>query len=328
MSYKSTIIKYFNDLKITANATVGDYNNYTLFPKDENLLANKYIEAKEVGNKRLQDAYISILMLRHWKDGANLYNRTKQVKTEADREDFIQTLYERIEYACKYARWKKDPKVNAQQCIRQAITTEVKNIYYFSNLDKNKANFGTLSFETSLGGGAGGGKCGEVHIQDLLVSTNDPAAVHSLTADTKLQYEDPVVSDGSDLVQFFVNRNKIVEAIILDNIANNDVFKHTKKRYKSNVSGTYVKPTITAAKAPKKRVEISTEFWPHKLVKVLSDLPSTYYLYFTKRYKVNPEAARVALSSITKSSNTKLYKYVRATLTTAKQDLESSLIGE
>ena len=106
------------------------------------------------------------------------------------------------------------------------------------------------------------------------------------------------------LVQSYLNKNKIIEAIIIDNIAFNDVQRHFKKVVKAtNADGEAYKYT-----------EHSSEFWPYRLVQIVSSLPSTYKSSFMKRYSVSEEKLTTVLDAIGKVNNQKLYKYLKCTL--------------
>jgi hypothetical protein len=110
------------------------------------------------------------------------------------------------------------------------------------------------------------------------------------------------------LVQSYINRNKIIEAILIDNIAFNDTQKHSKKTIKvKNDKGEVVRYT-----------EHSSEFWPYKLIQIVSKLPSTYKSEFMKRYNISEEKLGAVLDVIDRAPNAKLYRYLRSTLAELK----------
>ena len=124
-----------------------------------------------------------------------------------------------------------------------------------------------------------------------------------------LEAEDCLDSYGADddavlLVQSYINRNKIIEAILLDNIAFNDVQKHFKKTIK----------TKNAEGEPIRYTEHSSEFWPYRLIQIVSKLPDTYKSYFLEKYNISEEKLTAILDVIDKASNQKLYRYLRYTL--------------
>ena len=265
-----------------AHKLVKPYEQYSI---DE--LADAYCDAIDSGNETLKNIYISALILRFWYKIDRMY-RENTVAPCLEYEDFFWWLYEAIEYACKYRGWRDESKkLNAQQCINKCIETIRLQKYYNLRLDKHKAINYCTSMDTPI--------CGE---------TDDAAK----TLGDMLEAEDSAdVLDGTDammLVQSYINRNKIVEAILIDNIAFNDVQKHFKKTVKTkNADGETYRYT-----------EHSSEFWPYKLIQIISKLPATYKKSFMARYSISEEKLTTVLAAIDKAPNQKLYKYLRETL--------------
>lgn len=266
-----------------ARRLVKPYEQYSI---DE--LADAYCEAVDKGDAMLKDIYISALILRFWYTIDRMY-KSNSTAPSLEYEDFFWWLYEAIEYACKYRAW-RDPskKVNAQQCINKCIETIKLQKYYDLRLDKRKAVNNCCSIEASIGEDQEGG---HRTLKDVLESEDD---INDCYAD----------DDAILLIQSYINRNKIIEAILLDNIAFNDVQKHSKKTIKI--------PTAEGKTA--KYVEHSSEFWPYKLIQIVSKLPSTYKKYFMTRYNIPEEKLTAILSVIDKANNQKLYRYLRAVL--------------
>ena len=119
--------------------------------------------------------------------------------------------------------------------------------------------------------------------------------------------EDP----AKQLIQSFIDRNKIVEAIILDTIAFNDSQKLVK------TTNTYFD---SATGKNKKFVSYVEKLWPYKVVKNLNSLTDDYKKYFNLTYSINPEKFTAAFNSIKKANNTKLYKFLDATLEDARKN--------
>lgn len=270
------------DLTFFARKLVKPYEQYSI---DE--LADAYCDAVDNNDETLKNIYISALILRFWSKIDKMY-KSNTVAPCLEYEDFFWWLYEAIEYACKYRGW-KDPtkKLNAQQCINKCIETIKLQKYYDLRLDKKKtANYCT-SMEAPIGGGDG---------------------EESKTLADTLESDEVVDDDSAEnirmLVQSYLNKNKIIEAIIIDAIAFNDVQKHFKKVIKTtNAEGEAIKYT-----------EHSSEFWPYKLVQIVSKLPSTYKKDFLTRYRISEEKFTAVLDIIDKSTNQKLYKYLKSTI--------------
>lgn len=274
------------DLMICAKRLAKPYESYSI---DE--LADAYCEAVDTNNATLKDTYISALILRFWYTIDKMY-KSNTVAPCLEYEDFYEWLYEAIEYACKYRGWQDPSKnLNAKQCINKCIETIKLQKYYDLRLDKKKTVNYCTSMETPI---CGGGDDEAKTLGDMLESE---------------EYVDDYSSDDiMMLVQSYINRNKIIEAILIDNIAFNDVQKYFKKTIKTtNTEGEIVRYT-----------EHSSEFWPFRLVQIISKLPATYKNYFMTRYRISEEKLDFVLGIIDKSTNQKIYKYVRHCLAELK----------
>jgi hypothetical protein len=272
------------DLTVLARKLVKPYEQYSI---DE--LANAYCDAVDTGDEVLKNIYISALVLRFWYTIDKMY-KANTVAPSLEREDFFWWLYEAIEYACKYRGW-KDPekKLNAQQCINKCIDTIKLQKYYDLRLDKRKIVNHCCSLEAPLGDDSGK-TVGEMLESEAVV-------------------DDHSSSDAVLLVQNFIDRNKIIEAILIDNIAFNDVQKHFKKTIK----------TETADGELYKYVEHSSEFWPYRLIQIVSKLPTTYKNYFLERYDISEDKLTTILDVIDRANNQKLYRYLDKTLAELRQ---------
>lgn len=267
------------DLTLMARKLIKPYEQYSI---DE--LADAYCDAVDSGDTVLKDIYISALILRFWYTIDKMYKANK-VAPSLEHEDFFEWLYEAIEYACKYRGWRDPSKnLNAQQCINKCIDTIKLQKYYDLRLDKRKAINHSCSMETPLGDDSG------KTIGDMLEAE---------------EYVDDHSSDDAILlVQSYINRNKIIEAILLDNIAFNDVQKHSKKAIK----------TVNPDGETTKYVEHSSEFWPYRLIQIVSKLPATYKNSFMSRYNISEDKLVAILEVIDKANNQKLYRYLDKTL--------------
>ena len=271
------------DLTSYARKLDQPYESYSI---DE--LADAYCEAADTANETLKNIYISALILRFWSKIDKMY-KANTVAPCLEHEDFFWWLYEAIEYACKYRGW-QDPtkKLNAQQCINKCIDTIKLQKYYNLRLNKNK----TVNFCTSLDAPVYNGE-------------DDTGKTLGDSLESEELIDDCSTAEIKMLVQSYLNDNKIIEAIIIDAIAFNDVHKHFKKVIK----------TTTASGENISYTEHSSEFWPYKLVQLLNKLPSTYKKDFSSRYKISEEKLITVLDTISMSSNQKIYQWLDKTLT-------------
>lgn len=270
------------DLIREAHKLVKPYESYSI---DE--LADAYCDAVDSGNETLKNMYISALILRFWYTIDKMY-KANTVAPSLEYEDFFWWLYEAIEYACKYRGWRDPSKnLNAQQCINKCIDTIKLQKYYDMRLDKRKVVNHCTSMDTPI--------CGD----------SDDAAK---TIGDMLESDDPVYDHSTDdvimLVQSYINSNKIIEAILIDNIAFNDVQKHFKKVVKTKTSdGETIRYT-----------EHSSEFWPYRLVQLISKLSAEYKTTFMKKYNISEEKLDAVLNTIDKATNQKIYRWLDRTL--------------
>lgn len=267
---------------------LGDYQAMSC---DE--LANGYCKARDEEDSIKDSQYLAALVLRFWYTIKKIFDKCPNVGMTF--EDAYCWLVEAIEYACKYRKW-QDPanKVNAQQCINQCIETIRLQHYYEMNLDKHKANYMTVSMETPVA-------------ED---GDNEKTLGETLVGDDGAT--DRAKNDVEMTVQQFINRNKVVEAIIIDTIAFNDCQKYTKEVVRGeDEEGN-----------PYKYTKTYSEFWPFRVVQILGKLPEDYFEYFTGKYEIATEKLDATLAAIRKANNQKLYKYVDSTLASLKSYLK------
>ena len=263
---------------------LGDYQSIDL-----TTLMNGYCAAIDAVNKSAMDMFIAAIILRVWYVIDRIFK--KSTGLGLDREDIFMWVVEAINYACKYRAWQNpDKHVTAQACLMQCINTIRLQHYYEYNLDKNRANYNTVSVETVFAGDEN-----ENTILDTLV---DEQAEHD-------RRYDEGANVASSIVQSYINRNKVIEAIILDTIAFNDTERHIKvvNREVDEETGETVKKT-----------DYFVEFWAHRLIKILSSLPEDYADYFSSKYVIKQEIFDAALEKIKTSNNQKLYRYLNKCL--------------
>lgn len=270
------------DLTFLARKLVKPYEQYSI-----NELADAYCDAVDNNDEALKNIYISALILRFWYTIDKMY-KSNTVAPSLEYEDFFWWLYEAIEYACKYRGWRDPSKnLNAQQCINKCIDTIKLQKYYDLRLDKRKVVNHTCSMDAPLGGD---GDDASKTIGDMLEAEGE--------------CDDHSADDIVYLVQSYIDRNKIIEAILIDNIVNNDVQKHFKKTVK----------TTTADGETVRYTEHSSEFWPYRLIQIVSKLPDTYKSYFLEKYNISEEKLTAILDVIDRANNQKLYRYLDKTL--------------
>lgn len=279
-----TILEEFRRKYMEEASILGDYQNISV---DE--LANKYCEALDEQNEDAKNVYISALMLRFWYTIGKLYKSSPNIGL--DKEDFHSWLFEAISYACKYRAWQKpDSKCNAQQAINKCISTIRLQHYYEYNLDKHRANYASSSLDRTFK------EDGENLIIDTIQDT------------TELPSNQYTLGKAEEIIQKYIDDKKLVEAIIFDNIAHNDVFKHERR--------TVVE--LNENNEEVKHPEFYSKFWAYKLVQTLNNLSYDYYNQFIKKYAVKDLEFKVALGAVQNANNQKKYKYIDRALADLK----------
>lgn len=243
-------------------------------------------------DSHLRDLCAAGLMCRYW----SVFTKEK-VGFEEEYDTKISYGWEAIEYALKYKAWQNpEKKVNADQAVKQCIHTIFLQHNYDANLAKHKASYVSDSLDIEMSDIYGGDS--KVTLGDTLVDEDDLASRAS----------DEGSEAARSIVQLYIDKKKLVEAIILDTIAFNETEKVTKKTVLvTDSEGKQVKQTQTYK-----------EFWPFRAVQLLSKLPTSYSDYFGNTYNVNPVEFDKALATVRAATNQKLYRYLSKTLEDAK----------
>ena len=129
--------------------------------------------------------------------------------------------------------------------------------------------------------------------------SDDKAMTVGDMLETEETWDDHSADDVMMLVQSYINRDKIIEAILIDNIAFNDVQRYYKKTIKTESD---------------KYTEISSEFWPYRLIQIVSKLPEDYKQDFLHKYRISEDKLDAVLAYVDKSTNQRLYTLLGRTL--------------
>lgn len=274
----------FRDFK-TAASRIKDQESLTITE-----LAERYCEAIDGNKSDLANEYFSALVVRFWGKIQKAYTKNK-VALRVSKEDCYDWVISSILRVCdKGARiWRENSNINAQQAINQVFSTRFEKMaYYESNLLKNKGAHVTCSLDEPIGN------------QD----DDKGHTIGDLIADETNEIEKE--GDVTGFIQSLLDKDKVVEAIIFDNIADpdKDVFKYKKKTIKTtNADGEKVK-----------YIKHTSEFWEFKLIKELNELDGNYKNYFLAKYKVSTGAVNAALDVIARANNQKKYRMLRAAI--------------
>lgn len=268
-------------------------------------LANGYCAAKDANDQFKMDSYIAALILRFWYVQGKMAKQCKAV-TLLEFDDYYERLFYCIDTACNYRAWQDPEKhLNAQQCIQAAIGSRgAAELLYSSNLAKEKANINKAQLDRTVD------------------TDEDNKAVTQLDilADASVDVANPNGEKAVSFIQGFINKNKVVEAIILDNIAFGDSIKTTTE----TSTEYYCVGVDDQGIEQYEELKIKTpyvELWTYKIVQGINRLTEDYAKYFLAKYKVQPEVFTAAFDSIKHTTNTKLHKALNKVLTEAKENV-------
>ncbi|MBO7079744.1 MAG: hypothetical protein J6W64_08060 [Bacilli bacterium] len=251
-------------------------------------LSNNFLAARDINNERNMGIYISAVILRFWYKIDQMYQKVKTCGY--DRNDCFDRLYDCIMTAMDYHAWQDPEKhTNAQACINQVLAGRgVPAMVYEANLQKNTR--AAVSTDQTLDDESG-------------------TTVGDMIADEKAVIDDYAAS----YIQCLIKKNKIVEAIIADTIAYNDVFKHEKKTVKEEKENgdKYVYS------------DCSSKFWPFKVVQELNSINERYVNYFAGKYIINIDKLNAAVDALNKANNQKKYKMIDSSLKALKEVMEN-----
>lgn len=309
-------------------AMLGDYQ---LMTKTE--LANGYCDADEAarqarseGNliqattyESIRSQYFSALMLRYWYKIFEWAQNSSSL--HLDYVDFVDWLSDsfyvvfyyrvwRYEYEAivrhgifedwKYDEdgnripnkyyWRTDPNA-PDKIINRCCGSMRGRVYQYNNKDKRKAAVQTFSLDVMIEEGG-----------------------DSVLGNTGCYVEDSLHTGTYYLISEFINRQEIIEALVVDGIANHDT-------YKTHKDTIYVKErdAETGTESNVAYTHNVSTFDARKLVKHLSNMSQVGINQFCINYSIPLADAENIYAKLKKLSNPKLYKYIQKTLTEIKQ---------
>lgn len=181
---------------------------------DVNILSNLYVENEN--DDTLREGYFSAIILKKWGYIGKYYNMSRA--SGFSIEDCYDMVCDALLYILNKHKW-TDPnsklykdKYAPDKCINRAIMSTRQRYYYLSNRDKRKGNFGKVSLD---------------HVNELV---GDHSEIFNDYKDT-ISENDNVTSSilVKDLVSKLFENNKLIEALVVDNIVNDDCFTYSKK---------------------------------------------------------------------------------------------------
>lgn len=176
---------------------------------NKNDLANLYLENEHKEPER--SYYFSALMCRYWKHVYRFYKSSKSTRLQIS--DFTNWLAESFFVAFKYRRWKdpssklyNDPQA-PDKVINRCIYSTRMRYYQKYNMDKRKVNYRTDSIERQLD------------------SFGHHADVYDYLGVEDIDKSEEICKD---IINYYISKGNILNAIVLDIICFHDSFQTTK----------------------------------------------------------------------------------------------------
>lgn len=288
-------------------------------------LANGYCKADEEGDELKRSQYWSALLLRYF---YKIYGWMRDsASCNLQPEDFFGWLndslcdafyyrawwweYEAVVREGKLISWKLDESGNRIPNPHWYVTDPTaadKSINYFCaarrgkeyqalNKQKRKSNVLSQSIDAAVE------DMGDMFLEQA-------GATEQANEDLNIK----------ELVEIFLNKGRDIEALILDAIAYHNSFKETSRS--RTVTTTRIDGNTGEEIEVSERVtEYQSTFDPRKLVRHLNSIDEGFMQdYFTVRYEIDPEESNRILGKLHGLNNTKLYNYIKKTLSNLKDD--------
>ena len=187
--------------------------------KDVNTLCNLYVKNEKDPIKR--DGYFSAILLKKWLYIGKHYLDSKNSGFTIDQ--CYDMVCDAVLYILEKRKW-LDPKNKLygdkdgpDKCLNRCIFSARRRDYYLSNRDKRKVNYGKVSLDDLMN------QAGD-HINSLADKEED------ITTSDNTVYS----LDVKILVSKLFNTNKVLEALVIDNIVNDDCFVRQKEKNQEN----------------------------------------------------------------------------------------------
>lgn len=269
-------------------------------PYDITELANGYCKAIDERNELKKSQYISALMVRYWHMVVYAWKKSEGLRV--DIEDIAMWIYDAIAKAAEYRSWQdvtkyisQDPK-GAEKVINQCITSVCINNRKLLKRNERKINHLTYSLNALLPGS----------------DTKSPST--TLTYLDVISGEPDAYSTCDGIVQRYIDKGKVISAIILDNIMYFDSVidtYYTTPGLKTNSEGVLV---------PVKEHHTEKKFSQSKLIETLKSMNKDKYTeYFKDVYMVDDTELSGAIDTILSMKKTALRARIHGLLTRMKR---------
>lgn len=311
-----------NDIQKSCMAEASIIKDYNELSKNE--LVNAYCDLDEKiylykdktnldRTQILMSAYWAAILLRYW------YKIFEWLKTSSslglEATDYFDWLNDSLHDAFYYRSWRKKrrehPNIPDSDWIDNPQYVEDENaadksINYFTgakrgkeyqaaNKQKRRSNYQSLSID----------------------STFDEEG-YSILDREGLSVKGSSYNGLHELVNLFLEQDKLIEAVIIDSIANGESIKDEKYKYQFT---TKVIEDNEEKEVTEEVQRANYMFDARKVVKYLNSINENYFTkYFNKTYNV--KNYKEILTQLKKLNNNKLYREIEKTLATLRNNKE------
>lgn len=282
---------------ISSAKCLGDYQNIS---KQD--LANGYCDADEAGDDVSRDHYYSALVLRYWFKIKKYYEESKSAFNIFDCYEWLNHA---LLYALNHKPWRDpnnklygDPNGADKTINRCIISTRLIN-YQHANTDRSKINHVATSLDNLLD------DTGDFIFRDSAMESNDENVAENLIKD-------------------FIHNNKVLEAMIIDGICNQDSFKEKqiKKVIKGHSYIDYDEDNNPATVEVPDAEVISKEytFSDTKLAKHLMNIDENFVNTFSHNYSVDKELVENEVNKLKNMSPARVKTCINNVIKSFKSD--------
>lgn len=272
---------------------------------NKNDLFNLYIKNED--DEVLANKYFAAIVCRYW---YLIFTNYEKSKNSVD----IYTCYEWVTHAVlsvlRRRAWLNpestvynDPN-GPDKCLNQSVCSHRLGFYQSSNTDKKRTNYNTVSCE------------------ELYETFGESSK--ALREEEPSYTED--VDDIESLVTNLVSHNRLLEALIIDNIVYGECFKSKTTKAIGHMS---VNKTIVNEDGDEEEVsdveeykydKVNHKFSQKMLNSSLRDLDDSYSEYFSEKYLTDKNCILDCIGKIKGMTNSQLNKVVKKMIVNLSQD--------
>lgn len=256
-----------------------------------NVLANAYIANEN--DELLKSGYFAAILLKKWPYIIKHYSASKASGFSV--EECYDMVVHGIQYALANRKW-KDPsnklfndKCAPDKVINRCIASSRDIAYYNCNTQKRKANYGKTSIDMI-----------EENVKDCnTIISDDYAAVDEASKNVSTE----------SLIQAFIKKGKVLEALVLNDIIAGDCFKTVSKT-----------ATMIYEEETQKYKKYSQVFKLSKLINSLYNYSDEELEYMFNKYCINDEKKAAIIALFRNTNKVKFTKVVKTLMANLSQD--------